>query len=226
LNNSRCYISASIIAADLLNLGRDLDEAAAGGADFVHLDVMDGHFVPNITIGTPLVEALSSSPSLPLDVHLMVREPRKFLPWFLKSPVAMVSFHWEAEEHPLRAIQEIRGEGKRAGIAINPGTPESVLDAVLPHLDFVLVMSVNPGFYGQKFEPLSVEKVARIREKLLTMNSEAVIEVDGGISAENIGKVARAGARIFVAGNAIFRQGSVRHAVALLREALKKEGYD
>jgi ribulose-phosphate 3-epimerase len=226
LTSPRCQISASIIAADLLHLGDEIREAALGGADFIHLDVMDGHFVPNITMGTPIVEALSASPVLPVDVHLMVREPRKFIPWFLRDPVRMVSFHWEAEEHPLRAIREIEEAGLRAGIAVNPGTSEEVLGALIPHLDFILVMTVNPGFYGQRFETAMLGKIARIREILVTMNSEAVIEVDGGITRENVGETARAGARIFVAGNAIFRQGSPRNAAAALREELNRQGYD
>lgn len=226
MNKRKCLISVSIIAADPFRLGEEIQLAREGGADLIHLDVMDGHFVPNITIGTPLVEAASEKASLPLDVHLMVREPRKFLPWFLKPSVEYLSFHWEAEEHPLRAIQEIQEAGKRAGIAINPGTPEGVLDAVIPQLDFVLVMTVNPGFYGQKMVTGSVEKVARVREKLLKMNSEAAIEVDGGVTAENVEQLARSGACIFVTGNAVFKAGNPRDNVIAIRNALRKAGYD
>ncbi|MHA2620162.1 MAG: ribulose-phosphate 3-epimerase [bacterium JZ-2024 1] len=226
MTDRKCLLSVSVIAADLYNLGSQIKSAMEGSADLIHLDVMDGHFVPNITIGTPFVEAASAMPTLPLDVHLMVREPRRFLPLFLKPPVEWVSFHWEAEEHPHRAIQEIRDAGKKAGIAINPGTPEIVLDALIPYLDFIVVMTVNPGFYGQKYVPGMLTKVAKIREKILTMNSEAVIEVDGGIHAGNIGDVIQAGARIIVAGHSAFKQGHPRKAVAALRKAILKAGYD
>ena len=197
-------LAPSILAADLSDFRGALDVCAEGGADLVHVDVMDGHFVPNLTFGIPVLEALSRYSSLPMDVHLMVSNPGALLDEYVDAGANWVSVHWEAAEHLDRMVQALRDREVKAGVVLNPATPISVLDDILPKLDFVLLMSVNPGFAGQPFLPYVVEKARRLRTEIDRRGLEVMIEMDGGIGEENIGEVVGAGVDICVAGSAIF----------------------
>ena len=210
-------IAPSILAADFAALGRDIAATERGGADAIHVDVMDGHFVPNITIGLPVVRAIRRVATRPLDVHLMIEDPDRYIEGFVAAGASMVSVHVEAVRHLHRTISFIRKLGAKAGAALNPATPASALEAIAPDLDFVLVMSVNPGFSGQTFIPQSVEKVRRVRGVLDVAGSSALIEIDGGIEQSNIADVVGAGANILVAGQAIFGSSDAEAATRALR---------
>jgi ribulose-phosphate 3-epimerase len=197
-------IAPSILSADFANLAREIDNAESGGADVIHLDVMDGHFVPNITIGPPVVGSIRRITSLPLDAHLMIEKPEKFLDDFIRAGANWISVHVEADAHLDRTLQYLRANGVRAGVAINPGTALNSLEQVLPIADYVLIMTVNPGFGGQKFIPYTLNKVRRLREIIVSNGYSARIEVDGGIGPGNLQDVLAAGAEIIVAGSAIF----------------------
>lgn len=212
-------IAPSLLSADFARLREEISIVEQAGASLLHLDVMDGRFVPNITIGLPVVKAISRATRLPIDAHLMIVEPGRYAEQFVEAGAQMVSIHIEADPHAHRTLTAIRSGGAQAGIAINPATSLSVLDEVLKYADYVLLMSVNPGFGGQKFIPASLEKLRRLRKMIDERGLQTRIEIDGGIDAENISEVAAAGAEIIVSGSAIF--GAKDPAVALreLREA-------
>jgi ribulose-phosphate 3-epimerase len=212
-------IAPSILSADFAALGRDIAAVERGGADLIHVDVMDGHFVPNITIGVPVVRSIRRIATRPLDVHLMIEEPDRYIDDFVVAGAGMVSVHVEAVPHLHRTVTYIKSLGAKAGVVINPATPVSSLEEIARDVDFVLVMSVNPGFGGQSFIPQSVEKVRRVRALLDSAGSPAQIEIDGGIDTGNVAEVVAAGATILVAGHAIFSEPDPEAATRALRAA-------
>ncbi|HEY8485238.1 MAG TPA: ribulose-phosphate 3-epimerase [Longimicrobiales bacterium] len=214
-------IAPSILSADFARLADEVAEAEAAGADWIHVDVMDGRFVPNITVGMPVVAALRRATTLPLDVHLMIENPERYVEAFADAGADVLTVHQEASPHLHRTLERIRELGVRPGVSINPGTPVSVLEEVLPYVDLVLVMTVNPGLGGQRYIPTSTAKVARVRQELDRRNLWGVeLEVDGGIGPDTAGEVVRAGATVLVAGAAIFNgEGSVAANLEALRRA-------
>ena len=212
-------IAPSILAADFAALGEAIRTVEAGGADLIHVDVMDGHFVPNITIGVPVVRSLKKVARVPLDVHLMIEDPDRYAEDFVKAGAAMLSVHLEVLPHLHRTIQYIKSLGAKAGVAINPSTPVGAIEEIAGDVDHVLVMSVNPGFGGQTFIPRSESKIQAVRAMLDQAGNQAPIEVDGGVDRTNVGRLAQAGASIFVAGVAIFGTPDPAEAVRELRLA-------
>ena len=212
-------IAPSILSADFAALGEAIAAAERGGADLIHVDVMDGHFVPNITIGPPVVRSLKRVTKVPLDVHLMIEEPDRYLEAFAQAGASMISVHVEATRHLHRTIAAIKALGIRAGAVLNPATPAVALTDIASDLDHVLVMSVNPGFGGQTFIAGSLEKVRRVGEVLTRAGSQAAIEIDGGIDEANAAAVVEAGVTILVAGQAIFGTGDPERATRALRAA-------
>jgi ribulose-phosphate 3-epimerase len=217
---SEIRIAPSILSADFARLGESIAEAEAAGADWIHVDVMDGHFVPNITIGLPVLSAIRKVTKLPLDVHLMIERPERWVEAFADAGADWLTVHVEAERHLHRTVQAIRQHGARPGVSLNPGTPASALDEILPYVDLVLVMSVNPGFGGQQFIETSTSKIAALRRALDERGLEIEIEVDGGISPVTAQRVVEAGASVLVAGAAVYGGGrSVRENIEALRAA-------
>jgi ribulose-phosphate 3-epimerase len=207
-------IAPSILASDFSRLGEEVRAIEAAGADWVHIDVMDGHFVPNITIGPLLVEAARRTTALPLDVHLMITNPERFIADFAKAGADFITVHVETGVHLNRLVQSIREhKGVRAAVALNPATPLSGLDCILPDLDMVLIMSVNPGFGGQSFIPSAMDKIRQLRKRIDGLGLKIEIEVDGGVKPENAAEIAGAGADILVAGSAVF--GAKDYAAAI-----------
>jgi ribulose-phosphate 3-epimerase len=201
-------IAPSILSADFAHLAREIKKAEEGGADVIHVDVMDGHFVPNITLGPPVIASIRKVTELPLDAHLMIEEPARYVGDLVRAGVNWISVHVEADAHLNRTIRHIQDQGIRAGVALNPATPIGTLEEILPDVDFVLVMSVNPGFGGQHFIPSSLDKIRKLKELITSYSYRAQIEVDGGIGTGNLRKLIDAGADIVVAGSAIFQSAT------------------
>lgn len=219
VNGRTIEIAPSILSADFARLGEEIAAVERGGAGLLHVDVMDGHFVPNITIGLPVVKSLAAATRLPLDAHLMISEPGRYAEQFVAAGAKMVSVHVEADPHLHRTLMAIKGAGGQAGVAINPATPLVALEEAIGFADYILVMSVNPGFGGQRFIAPALEKVRRLRQMLDARRLKARIEIDGGIDLNNIGEVVAAGAEILVAGSAIFGAADPQEATRLMREA-------
>jgi len=210
----------SILSADFYRLGEQIEAVLKGGADLLHFDVMDGHFVPNITFGPVVLEGIKKHCNVPLDAHLMIENVDKYIPEFIKAGADMVSIHIENNHHIHRSLELIKNLGAKAGVVINPGTPLSLLEEALHYVDFVLLMSVNPGFGGQKFIPRSLERLRRLKEMVNAINPKVLIEVDGGIKEENILEVARAGADILVVGSGIFAYQDIQAQTRKLKNLL------
>ncbi len=220
--SDQLFLSASILTADFSELGNQIRQAELGGVDWIHVDVMDGHFVPNITMGPFIVAACRQISALPLDVHLMIEKPENFIEDFTRAGATRISIHIEGNPNVLRTIQAIRSLGAYPGIVLNPGTPASAISAVLSFVDHVLVMTVNPGYSGQQFIPETVAKIAEVRRMLDQVNPAAMIEVDGGITEETIQSVYSAGARAIVAATAVFKHpGGISAGLQALRSVVK-----
>jgi ribulose-phosphate 3-epimerase len=215
-------LAPSILAADFAALGDAIAAAERGGADYIHVDVMDGHFVPNLTVGPPVVRSLKRVAHVPLDVHLMITEPDRYAEAFVKAGAAMISVHVEVLPHLNRTLHYIKELGAKAGVAINPSTPLIALEEVAADVDYVLVMTVNPGFGGQAFLPRSASKIEGLRSMLDRAGNPAPIEVDGGIDVQTVGSVIEAGAEILVAGSSIFHAPDIAAAARALRAAAER----
>ncbi len=215
-------IAPSILAADFSKLAEEVKEAEAAGADMIHIDVMDGHFVPNISMGPFIVEAVRKVTSLPLDVHLMIENPDRYIEQFIDAGADYITIHMEASPHIHRTVQEIRRLGAKPGVVINPGTPASSISSIIDYVDMVLVMTVNPGFGGQSFIPGVLPKIREIKQMIIGKELDIDIEVDGGINSETLKLCKDAGANIFVAGSAIFSQTDRQKAMNELRLQLTK----
>jgi ribulose-phosphate 3-epimerase len=215
-------IAPSILSADFSRLGDEVRAVAAAGADYIHVDVMDGHFVPNITIGPLVVEAVRKVTDLPLDVHLMIADPDKYIPDFAAAGSDIIVVHAEATNHLHRTIQLIKSLGKKAGVSLNPATPLQYLDYILGDLDLVLLMTVNPGFGGQSFIDACLPKIHALRAMLDDRGCEAELEVDGGVKTSNIAAIAHAGADVFVAGSAVFGSSNYAATITELKKRAKE----
>ncbi|HPB58344.1 MAG TPA: ribulose-phosphate 3-epimerase [Bacteroidales bacterium] len=210
-------ISPSLLSADFGNLERDIRLINQSEADYLHLDIMDGHFVPNITFGMPVISAIRKISEKPLDVHLMIENPERYLADFKKAGADMLAVHWEASTHLHRTVHAIRDLDMLAGVALNPHTPVTLLEDIIQDLDFVLIMSVNPGFGGQEFIKKSLDRIRELKDLIIRNNSDALIEVDGGVNQDNCLSLVEAGADILVAGNAIFKSEDPLEAIHNLR---------
>ncbi|MBW1607412.1 MAG: ribulose-phosphate 3-epimerase [Deltaproteobacteria bacterium] len=214
------YIAPSILSADFSKLGAEIKSVEDAGADWIHVDVMDGHFVPNITIGPLIVEAARRSTSLPLDVHLMIENPERFIADFAKAGADLISVQVEACTHLNRTIQMIKESGLRAGVVLNPSTPLSAIEWVLKDVDFIMIMSVNPGFGGQNFISSSLDKISTLRGMLQDRGLTPLIEIDGGVNEKTIKNISDAGADVFVAGSAIFKSPDYQKTIATFRKLI------
>ena len=214
-------LAPSILSADFARLGEQIAEVARAGADYIHVDVMDGHFVPNITIGAPVVASIRPVTSLPLDVHLMIEHPERYISEFASAGADIITVHVEACPHLQGTIRLIKELGVKAGVSLNPPTPLSAIEEFIPHVDLVLIMSVNPGFGGQSFIPETLPRIANMRKILDDRGLSAELEVDGGINADNAPDIVKAGANVLVAGNSVFRaEEGISRALQRLREAV------
>ena len=214
------YIAPSILSADFSKLGAEIKSVEDAGADWIHVDVMDGHFVPNITIGPLIVEAARRSTSLPLDVHLMIENPERFIADFAKAGADLISVQVEACTHLNRTIQMIKDSGLRAGVVLNPSTPLSAIEWVLKDVDLIMIMSVNPGFGGQNFISSSLDKISTLREMLQDRGLTPLIEIDGGVNEKTIKNISDAGADVFVAGSAIFKSPDYQKTISKFRAVI------
>ncbi len=219
MSGNQIKLAPSILSADFARLGEQVAEATKAGADYIHIDVMDGHFVPNITIGAPVVASLRSWTHLPLDVHLMIEQPERYISRFADSGADIITVHVEACPHLHRTIQVIKELGIKAGVALNPASPLSMVDEIMPQVDLILIMSVDPGFGGQAFIPETLEKISRLRRILDSRKMDAELEVDGGITINNASSIVKAGGRVLVVGTSVFNaKGGVSQALQKLRE--------
>ena len=213
-------IAPSILSADFARLADEIAKVEAAGADMIHVDVMDGHFVPNFTIGPPIVKAIRKVTKLPLDVHLMMTNPDEFIPEFIKAGSNYLTVHVETCPHLHRTVQSIKEEGVKAGVTLNPATPLASIEEILPEVDLLLIMSVNPGFGGQSFIPSVLEKLRRARKMIDGRGLKVELEVDGGVKPDNMTELSRAGADIFVSGSAIFGSGDYKGTIQKMRKAI------
>lgn len=219
--SKRIRVAPSVLSADFARLGDQVMKAVEGGADSIHLDVMDGHFVPNLTFGPPIIQAIRTQTDAAFDVHMMVENPERYIPALAEAKADLITVHVEAVRHLHRVVHQIKDAGILVGVALNPATPVSAVEEILPDLDLVLVMSVNPGFGGQSFIESSVEKIEQVRRLLDERGSAAALQVDGGIGPDSAERVVRAGARMLVAGSAVF--GSP-HGIAGAIELIRRNG--
>lgn len=213
-------LAPSILSADFSKLGEEIKMAEEAGADIIHLDIMDGRYVPNITFGIPVIEKIRKITDLPFDAHLMIVEPEKYVEDFIKAGVNMISFHMDATIHSHRLVDKIKKLGAKAGIVLNPATPVSTLEEIIHYIDYVLIMSVNSGFGGQKFIPQTLKKVSKLKKLMKETNREDVlIEIDGSINVDNINAISKEGVNIFVAGSAVFK-GNIKENIKKLKEGM------
>ncbi|KGO13489.1 ribulose-phosphate 3-epimerase [Clostridium botulinum] len=214
-------IAPSILSADFSKLGENIKNLDKYGADVIHIDVMDGRFVPNISFGIPIIKSIRNLTDKPFDVHLMIEEPSKYIEDFVKAGADIISVHYEADKHIDRTINYIKSLGIKAAVALNPGTSVSCIKDLIPSLDMVLIMSVNPGFGGQKYIQYASEKIKEVKALSEKYNKDLIIEVDGGVTKDNIKEIANCGADLLVAGSAVFKNGEIEKNIKVLREALK-----
>ena len=211
-------IAPSILSADFSKLGEEVIKLHDAGADFIHIDVMDGEFVPNISFGMPVIKAIRNKTDKVFDVHLMINNPQRYIDDFIEAGADIITLHYESEKHLDRAIQYIKSKGVKAAVALNPATPTVVLKNIIGSLDMVLIMSVNPGFGGQRFIPYSLDKIREVKQMAIEANNEDIlIQVDGGIDSNNVKDVVEAGANVIVAGSAVFKNGNIEENIKALR---------
>ena len=219
------YIAPSVLAADFLQLGEEIRRVEDAGANFLHLDVMDGHFVPNMSFGAPLIASIRRSTSLIFDVHLMIKDPQRYIDDFVKAGADIITIHYESCDDPLAVIRQIRKQDVKVGVSISPKTPAQVLLPLLDEVDMILVMTVEPGFGGQKFMPDMMEKVRLLRKEIIRRRLKVDIEVDGGISEDNAALVSESGANVLVAGSAIFKSKRPRLVISRMRAEAEKHPF-